>query len=141
MLTSFSIRPREGAWLSERDRAALKGAVAPEDMQRLAQNAAARPLPELVERAAQIARSLESGSKPNASPVPRRAPEANPFDLSPREQEVLVLLVQGKTDREVADLLSISHSTSRAHVAHVLQKLDARNRAVAVRKALENDLV
>jgi DNA-binding CsgD family transcriptional regulator len=67
--------------------------------------------------------------------------ESHPFDLSPREQEVLVLLVQGKTDREIADLLSISHSTARAHVAHVLQKLDARNRAVAVRKALEHDLV
>jgi DNA-binding NarL/FixJ family response regulator len=49
--------------------------------------------------------------------------------------------VQGKTDREIAELLSVSHSTARAHVAHLLQKLDARNRAVAVRKALEHDLV
>jgi non-specific serine/threonine protein kinase len=141
LLTSFSIRPREGAWLSERDRAALKTAVAPEDMQRLAQTAAARSLPELVERAEQIARSLETGSKPRRPAVTRRVAESHPFDLSPREQEVLVLLVQGKTDREIADLLSISHSTARAHVAHVLQKLDARNRAVAVRKALEHELV
>jgi predicted ATPase/DNA-binding CsgD family transcriptional regulator len=141
MLTSYSIRPREGAWLSERDRAALKAAVAPRDMQRLAQAAAARSLAELVERATQIARDLESGPGPKAPSVARRAPEANAFDLSAREQEVLALLVLGKTDREIAELLSVSHSTARAHVAHVLHKLDARNRAVAVRKALENDLV
>ena len=141
MLTSYSIRPREGAWLSERDRAALKAAVAPDDMQRLAQNAAARSLPELVERATQIARDLESGPASKAPRIVRRAPDRNPFDLSAREQEVLAVLVLGKTDREIAELLSVSHSTARAHVAHVLQKLDARNRAVAVRKALEHDLV
>lgn len=141
MLTSFSIRPREGAWLSERDRAALKAAVAPDDMQRLARNAAAMSLPELVARATQIARTLEAGSRPKTPSVARRAPGANRFDLSAREQEVLALLALGKTDREIADALSISHSTARAHVAHVLQKLDARNRAVAVRKALEHELV
>jgi DNA-binding CsgD family transcriptional regulator len=95
----------------------------------------------LVERATQIARDLESGPGSKAPRVARRAPDRNPFDLSAREQEVLALLVLGKTDREVGELLLVSHSTARAHVAHVLQKLDARNRAVAVRKALENDLV
>jgi DNA-binding NarL/FixJ family response regulator len=58
-----------------------------------------------------------------------------------REQQVLTLLVQGKTDRQIAGDLSVSHGTARTHVAHVLTKLDARNRAVAVRKALELELV
>jgi DNA-binding NarL/FixJ family response regulator len=51
------------------------------------------------------------------------------------------LLVQGLTDRQIGDALFISHGTARTHVAHVLQKLEARNRAAAVRKALEHDLV
>jgi DNA-binding NarL/FixJ family response regulator len=37
--------------------------------------------------------------------------------------------------------LFISYGTARTHVHHVLQKLDARNRAMAVRKALEHELV
>ena len=63
------------------------------------------------------------------------------YALSPREQEVLALMVKGMTDRQIGDALFISHATARTHVGRVLQKLDARNRAAAVRKALEHQLV
>jgi DNA-binding NarL/FixJ family response regulator len=88
--------------------------------------------------------AIESGKPPAETPRPvvKRLPrETHPLDLSPREQAVLALLVQGKTDRQISAELNISHGTARSHVAHVLQKLDARNRAAAVRKALEMELV
>jgi DNA-binding CsgD family transcriptional regulator len=144
LMTTSSVIPREGSWLSADDRARLKSGLAPDDLQRLAQNAAARSLPQLVARASEIALAIESG-KPRVEmqkpPVKRASRGSHPFDLSPREQSVLALLVQGKTDRQISADLEISHGTARSHVAHVLQKLDARNRAAAVRKALELELV
>jgi non-specific serine/threonine protein kinase len=143
MMTS-SVMPREGSWLSNEDRARLKAGRTSDDLQQLAQNAATRSMSQLVARAAEIALAIESG-KPRAEtprPVVKRLPrETHPLDLSPREQAVLALLVQGKTDRQISAELNISHGTARSHVAHVLQKLDARNRAAAVRKALEMELV
>jgi DNA-binding NarL/FixJ family response regulator len=136
--------PREGSWLSSDDRARLKAGRTSDDLQQLAQNAATRSMPQLVARASEIALAIESGQPRAERPrsVVKRPPRApHPLDLSPREQAVLALLVQGKTDRQISAELGISHGTARSHVAHVLQKLDARNRAAAVRKALEMELV
>lgn len=144
LMTSSSVVPREGSWLSSEDRAQLKAGLAPDDLQRLAQEAASRSLSQLVERASEIAAQIESGQARTVKPTPpvKRGPrKTSAFDLSPREQAVLALLVQGKTDRQISAELEISHGTARSHVAHVLQKLDARNRAAAVRKALELELV
>lgn len=141
LMVTESVVPREGSWLSTADRARLKSGLTPDDLQHLAQNAAARTRAQLVARAAEIALALEAGQKRPAPPKPVVKREARPFDLSPREQVVLTLLVQGKTDRQISTELGISHGTARSHVAHVLQKLDARNRAAAVRKALEHELV
>ncbi len=144
LMTASSIMPREGSSLSEEARAQLKAGLAPDDLQHLAQHAASRSIPQLVARASEIALAIETGEPRTvtAQAPPKRAPRAaHPFDLSPREQSVLALLVQGKTDRQISAELQISHGTARSHVAHVLQKLDARNRAAAVRKALEHELV
>jgi DNA-binding NarL/FixJ family response regulator len=51
--------------------------------------------------------------------------------LSGREEEVLRLLAQGHTDREIATLLGISPRTVETHVSNILQKLGVRNRAEA----------
>jgi signal transduction histidine kinase/DNA-binding CsgD family transcriptional regulator len=61
--------------------------------------------------------------------------------LTPREREVLDLLVQGLTDQQVADALAISVRTVEKHVSGVLHKLDARNRTEAVARALERGWV
>ena len=58
--------------------------------------------------------------------------------LSPREDEVLRLLADGMTDREIADDLTISTRTVETHVSNILHKLDARNRAEAARRYLES---
>jgi DNA-binding NarL/FixJ family response regulator len=57
--------------------------------------------------------------------------------LSSRELEVLRLLSEGLTDREIADLLTVSSRTVEAHVGSILRKLGARNRAAATRVYLE----
>ncbi|MEX1241552.1 MAG: response regulator transcription factor [Cyclobacteriaceae bacterium] len=64
-----------------------------------------------------------------------------PTDLTKREQEVLVLIASGKTNKEVADELSISIKTVDAHKGHVLVKLGLKNTAELVRYAIKNNLI
>lgn len=59
--------------------------------------------------------------------------------LTDREAEVLRLLAQGATDRQIADRLIIAESTAKKHVQHILRKLRARNRAEAVAKYKQLD--
>jgi DNA-binding NarL/FixJ family response regulator len=59
--------------------------------------------------------------------------------LTAREQEVLHLLAEGLTDREIAEALTVSPRTVETHVSSVLHKLGARNRAEASRRYLESD--
>ena len=61
--------------------------------------------------------------------------------LTPREVEVLRLLVAGKPDREIADELSISVRTIEHHVARILAKLDVRSRTAAVSAAIATGLI
>lgn len=61
--------------------------------------------------------------------------------LTPREQDVLIELCKGSTNRQIADLLGISYETVKEHVQHLLQKIgvDDRTQAAvwAVRRGLD----
>jgi DNA-binding NarL/FixJ family response regulator len=57
--------------------------------------------------------------------------------ISPREEEVLSLLADGLTDKEIADRLGISPRTVETHVGSLLNKLGVRNRAEAARRYRE----
>ena len=62
-------------------------------------------------------------------------------DLTSRERQVLALIAAGKTNKEIASELSLSHGTVRVYVSHVLAKLGVTNRTEAARLALENNLM
>lgn len=62
-------------------------------------------------------------------------------DLSPREREVLHLLVKGLTNPEVATALGISLSTAKAHVASILEKLGVAARSEAAAEAYRRGLL
>jgi DNA-binding NarL/FixJ family response regulator len=61
--------------------------------------------------------------------------------LSTREMEVLTCLSQGKTTAQIANDLYISDNTVKTHVRHILEKLEASNRAEAVSKATQMGLI
>ena len=90
-------------------------------------------------------RTLVAGGSPMSSGIARRVVEAFhrpplvPVDetpLTPREHEILDLLVQGHRYREIADQLFISLDTVRTHVRHVYEKMHVRSRAEAAAKVL-----
>jgi NarL family two-component system response regulator LiaR len=62
---------------------------------------------------------------------------ADAYELTPREQEVLALLVEGLTNPEIAERLVISRSTAKAHVSSILSKIGVSNRAEAIALALQ----
>lgn len=72
--------------------------------------------------------------------LPKR-PRELPSGLTDRELEVLLVLVRGRSNQEIADDLGISVKTVGHHVQHVYRKAGVRSRAAATLWAFEHDLV
>jgi non-specific serine/threonine protein kinase len=73
--------------------------------------------------------------------LPQDAPAPKiPGGLSAREVEVIRLLAQGHSDREIGELLSISHRTVENHVRHIYTKLDLSSRSAATAWAIRHHL-
>jgi signal transduction histidine kinase/DNA-binding CsgD family transcriptional regulator len=85
------------------------------------------------ERVQQVGGALEIVSKPGAGTIIKaRFPLAlPPLALTNREREVLRLLVDGATNRVIADQLSVSIETVKSHVHHIMQKLQVKDRTQA----------
>ena len=93
-----------------------------------------------------IEKMMEDGyTKPH--PVPEAAPAAPVYtdpeldELTDREREVLIEIAHGLSNQEIADKLFISLPTVKTHVAHILAKINARDRVQAVVFAYDNHLV
>ena len=91
----------------------------------------AKPLQRLIERVARRAR------------VGLGSVDADPFGLTPREREVLDLVADGATNRQISEELYISEKTASVHVSNIIRKLSVTNRgqvaAVAFRAGLVHD--
>jgi non-specific serine/threonine protein kinase len=68
-------------------------------------------------------------------------PGANPFNLTQREIDVLRLLVEGRSDREIADALFIGVRTAQTHVGNLFAKLGVNARAEAAAVAVRQGIV
>jgi DNA-binding CsgD family transcriptional regulator len=81
--------------------------------------------------------AIEVPEQPNGTPAQHEGLDT----LSPRQREVLRLIGQGKTNREIAGDLVISARTVERHLADIYAKTGVRNRAQAAVFAKEIDLV
>lgn len=75
-----------------------------------------------------------------SAPAGLNSPEAGPDvlkTLSKREEAVLALLIQGRTNKEIAEVLTISVNTVKKHVQSIFTKFNVDNRASAVARALD----
>ena len=79
-------------------------------------------------------KDLEAG----AERKPAQEAESN---LSPREDEVLRLVAQGATNKEIADSLFISENTVKTHLRNIMDKLHLANRSQAAAYAVKKGLL
>lgn len=70
-----------------------------------------------------------------------RAPKASETALSPREREVIVLVAEGATNRQIARHLDVAERTARTHVSNILAKLGLASRTQAAMWAVREGLV
>jgi len=85
-------------------------------------------------------RDVHAGGSPMSAGIARKVvgtfhqPAAQPNTLTQREQEVLDLIAEGLTVKEIADRASVSSNTVRTHIRHIYEKLQVRSRVEAVNK-------
>lgn len=97
-----------------------------------------------------LARAIRSAHAGRATLSPEAAqslvettnlPPAPGLDLTEREREVLVLMVEGLSNSQIAAKLGVSSSTIKSHVSNVLSKLGVTSRTEAVSLALRHHIV
>ena len=70
------------------------------------------------------------------------APSADPYDaLTDRERQVLKLVAEGRSNKEVAEVLGVSVKTAMSHRAHLMEKVGAHGRTDLVRFAVKHGVV
>jgi NarL family two-component system response regulator LiaR len=83
--------------------------------------------------------AIEALIQPDLPSPGVRAGVSEAYELTPREEEVLALMVEGLTNPEIAERLVVSRSTAKAHVSNILSKLGASNRTEAIAIALQHN--
>jgi two-component system, NarL family, response regulator LiaR len=75
------------------------------------------------------------------APAAVASPKGRASDLTDREHDVLRLIAQGRSNREIADQLHITEGTVKGHVSNILSKLHLQDRTQAALFAVRNGLV
>jgi NarL family two-component system response regulator LiaR len=97
----------------------------------------------------ELARAIRAahGGRATLSPEAAQAliqttnqPPAPGFDLTEREREVLILMIEGLNNTQIAGKLGVSPSTIKSHVSNILSKLGVASRTEAVTLALRNHI-
>jgi two-component system response regulator NreC len=70
-----------------------------------------------------------------------RSEQGDPNALSSREREVLQLIAEGKTSREIADILHLSVKTVQSHRTSLMQKLDLHDRGDLIKYAIQKKII
>jgi DNA-binding NarL/FixJ family response regulator len=90
----------------------------------------------------EMIRSVHAGHKRIPPQIAAELAEhAGDDPLSPREIEVLRLIATGSSNKLIADQLSISEATAKSHVANILSKLGANDRAHALAIAMKRGII
>jgi DNA-binding CsgD family transcriptional regulator len=88
-----------------------------------------------------LAAKGEAAAVKLVSPVPQQDAETSSIELTPRELDVLALLAEGASNKEIARRLRISVHTAKFHVGSLLEKLDATGRTDAVAHAARRGVI
>ncbi len=88
-----------------------------------------------------MATKLLTEFKDLSSGIERKPAEDEESKLTPREGEVLQLVAQGATNKEIADSLFISENTVKTHLQNIMEKLHLANRSQAAAYAIQKGLV
>jgi PAS domain S-box-containing protein len=115
----------EGLWVAQR----LDGSRVPIEFRASRDFAAGQHLIAARRRVTDIGRAVDTNRDPVESP------------LTPRELEVLQLGADGRSTREIAEVLFVSPGTVKTHFQHVYEKLGSRHRAAAVAEAMRRGLI
>jgi DNA-binding NarL/FixJ family response regulator len=67
--------------------------------------------------------------------------EPDDGNLTPREREVLQLIAEGYTSKQIAEILSISVKTAQAHRANLMAKLDLHDRGELIKYAIQKKII
>jgi len=118
----------------QRAEQALRQALDSEEFEHAWKTGEALPLDRAIIEASEFLDQLLAPAAP-----PDRAPTL--YGLTVRELDVLRLLTQGKSDREIAETLFIGTRTVETHVSNLLGKLGVHNRAEATASAIREGLV
>jgi len=87
-------------------------------------------------------RAVHAGRKALSTEISFELAERSAQDeLSPAEVRVLLLIAEGKTNKEIATVLSVSINTVETHRKHIMEKLDLHNTAEIVRFAVRKKIV
>jgi non-specific serine/threonine protein kinase len=135
-----TVRDASGIALQQPERAAFERAIAGvrdglDEAALTAATAAGRALPQ-ADAVAEAAKLMARPAQPAIASRPTPPAPAAAAGLTPRELDVLRLIVACHTDRQIAEALYISHRTAQGHVAAIFAKLGVNSRTAAATAAI-----